>query len=200
MAYTLIANAPYTQGVSAIIFDSITDISESFKNTISSYPVETKETKSDNVSRNNPEITLTGIVQNLSIPNTNGNISSDNLINSGEDRRAKARSLLKSISDNGQFFTLVCKFETYNNCLISSLSFPTTPETSSQLVFNLDIQVVRSTTVSTVTLTKVAASISDDVAGANNTGNNNKRPDSSSVIFDGVSFGAETFGFDLGVN
>jgi len=199
LAYTIIANAPYNEGVSAIIFDSITDINENFKNTISSYPVESKETKSDNVTRNNPEISLTGIVQNAPPPNTNGNISSDNLINSGEDRRAKARSLLKAISDGGQFFTLVCKFETYTNCLISALTFPTTPETSSQLVFTMDLQVTRATSVQTTTLSvsKVAGTLSDDVAGANNTGNNNKKEVSPTVLLDAAIFGAKTFGIEL---
>ena len=189
MSYTIIANASYTEGVEAIIFDSLSDISEQQENAISSYAIETKKERSDNVFAKNNNISITGTVQNSPLPNVFGNTSQDNLLNSGEDRISKARNLLESIRDNGTFFTLVLKYKTYENCLIKNLTFQKTPETSSQLNFTIEIVSVRSTETATVTLTisKAASSISDDVANNTNTGNNNK------LTLSGLTRFAETF-------
>lgn len=178
MSYTIIANAPYTEGVEAIIFDSVTNINEKLENSVSAFPIESKGEASENIFNKNDKITLSGIVQNQPLPNVFGNTSQDNLLNSGEDRISKARNLLESIRNNGTFFTLVLNYKSYSNCLIKNLDFEKSPENSSQLRFTLSVEATRITTTQTVTLAvalnNAGDSISDDVAGNSNTGNNNK--------------------------
>lgn len=137
MAFTLIAggsNRGLLQTPSVVHIDATTNITPRFSNQVTKHPVESGGTISDHAFQQNTEIDVTGCIVNYPI---NGSGEAD-------FRRVEDQyRLLRRIWSTREFTTIRSELEAYQNCILTSMSFPRTPQVGDSLEFNLTFEQVQ---------------------------------------------------------
>lgn len=140
-------------GGDIIIFDYISTVEESYKATVSKYKVERGTDKTDNVNIQNPTFSTSICVQNSPLGNNlTGNLKQNNVVNAIADRVKTARDTLKSLYNTGSTFNLVTKYETFPNCVITSLELPRNVNNYELLTANITFEQQRFFTEEVTTL------------------------------------------------
>jgi hypothetical protein len=104
----------------------------------------------------------------------------ENTINNSLERLTQAYKFLLDLRDNKRVFTLVSKYASYPNCVVSNLSIPVNPDNSNGLQFDMEIKQIRVATTSSISIVQtgnVAEFKKDDAANQTNGGK--KQPKSS---------------------
>jgi hypothetical protein len=171
----LMADGTNDGETSSFIFDALTETSEKYAQSVTKHPVESGYNVSDHKFQKNPVFSLVGVVQNNPLSNTSGNTSSNNVVTQGgDDRISQARTQLLDMYNSDDTFTLVMKYESFEDCVITSLDFPRKANTANILTARITVEQLRVVTSETVTITAADSSISDDVSSTVSTGSGGK--------------------------
>jgi hypothetical protein len=150
----LVANKKKQSGISVVgskyFTDVTTSITHTFSNTITEHAVEDSPNFSDHVQNNNNTFQLSGVFSQAKLVNYTGDTLKNEL-----DRIQAAYTFLKSLRDNKERFTLVSRYDVYDNCVVESLTIPVNPESANSLFFDLTIKQVRITNKSLVNIVQV---------------------------------------------
>ena len=150
----LVANKKKQSGISVVgskyFTDVTTSITHTFSNTITEHAVEDSPNFSDHVQNNNNTFQLSGVFSQAKLVNYTGDTLKNEL-----DRIQAAYTFLKSLRDNKERFTLVSRYDVYDNCVVESLTIPVNPESANSLFFELTIKQVRITNKSLVNIVQV---------------------------------------------
>ncbi len=167
----LVAGGTNDGETSSFIFDALIETEETYKTTVTKHPVESGYSVADHKFQNNAVFKLKGLVQNNPLSNSNGNTSSNNVVTQGSSNRiSQAREQLLELYNSDTTFTLVMKYDSFEDCVVTGLNFPRNANTANILTANITVEQLRVVTSSTVTLTTADTSVSDDVQGTVSTG------------------------------
>lgn len=151
--------------------DTTVTITHDFSNSVTEHPVETGVSFSDHVQVKNNRFTLSGVFGAFTLNQYAG----DN-IGYGKDRVKDAYTFLTRLRNDREVFTLVSKYDVYENCVIESLSIPVNADSATSLYFDLNIVQIRVASTESVSLVKVENVIApkkDDASGTSNGGKQN---------------------------
>lgn len=147
--------------------DCTVSISHTFDNDVTEHAVEQGGQFSDHVQVKNNMFSVSGIYNAKGIDIYAGDTIGQ------QSRVEDAYSFLKSLRDDKKLFTLISKYDSYNNCTIKSLRFPVAPTDGNTLIFEMDVTQIRPAKVDVVTLvatTLIADSKKDDASKVTNSG------------------------------
>lgn len=154
-----------------IQIDASINIDHQMTNTLTSNPVEDGGVVSDNVTRNNRQLTLDGMIVNHPIIDFNffGMLS---LLAQGE-RSQNGFEILKKIWENAEPFRLETKRDTYDPVIITSLKVTENVDVGDGLRFNMTVEEVTlvQSGIAPIPITRVA----EDVQGAASVVNRGKQ-------------------------
>lgn len=150
--------------------DCTVDIQHEFASSVTEHPVETGESFSDHVQRRNNRFTVNGVFSDIPLRGYQGDTLPI------QERVKAAYDFLKRLRDERLKFTLVSKYESYQDCVVENLSIPTTAENSSSLFFTLSIVQIRTaktTLVNVVQVDNVRDDKKDDASKNDSSGKKN---------------------------
>ncbi len=148
--------------------DTTVTITHDFSNSVTEHPVETGVSFSDHVQVKNNRFTLSGVFGAFTL-----NQYAGDSIGYGKDRVKDAYTFLTRLRNDREVFTLVSKYDVYENCVIESLSIPVNADSATSLYFDLNIIQIRVASTESVSLVKVENVIApkkDDASGTSNGG------------------------------
>ena len=134
----IIANKQQASAVGTLLLpDCVVSITHKFENEVTEHPIDGKASISDHVVNRNVTITLSGIYNTYAIQKyKNDSVSSTN-------RVAEAYRKLLDLRNSRTPFSVVSKYDVYNDCVVKSLSIPVAPDDGNTLIFNMDVVQVR---------------------------------------------------------
>jgi hypothetical protein len=190
---TFIVANKFKAGVSEIagekyFADCTVSISHDFSNTVTEHPVETGVSFSDHVQLKNNRFTVSGIFGQYGI----NDFQADTLTRTA-DRIPQAYAFLRKLRDERLTFTLVSKYETYEDCVVESLSIPANPESSNSLYFDITVVQIRKATTETVNLMSATRVVNGKKDAASSTTNGGKQPSTGQSL---AKSGGKFLGFD----
>ena len=141
-AATLLFKQPFTQKVGKLEVDIITSRNISEKTAVSNNPVE-GSFNTDNSKRQPTEISISGIISKFSLKNSKVSQVTSLLSGSIPNRLKDAHDELYRIKDDEEPITMVMKYKSYPNMLITSLDFPEEANGGETLRFTLTLKEVR---------------------------------------------------------
>lgn len=148
--------------------DTTVNITHDFSNSVTEHPVETGVSFSDHVQVRNNRFTVSGIFGSFSL-----NQYAGDTISYGKERIKDAYAFLRRLRDNREVFTLVSKYDVYENCVVESLNIPVSSDNFTSLYFDINIVQIRVATTESTSLVKVDNVIApkkDDASGTSNGG------------------------------
>ena len=151
--------------------DTTVNISHDFSNSVTEHPVETGVSFSDHVQVKNNRFTVSGIFGSFSL-----NQYAGDTISYGKERIKDAYTFLCRLRDNREVFTLVSRYDVYENCVIESLNIPVSSDNFTSLYFDINIVQIRVATTESTNLVRVENVIDtkkDDASGTSNGGKQN---------------------------
>ena len=169
--------------------DCTVDIQHEFANTVTEHPVETGESFSDHVQRRNNRFTVNGVFSEIPLRGYQGDTLPI------QERVKAAYDFLKRLRDERLKFTLVSKYESYQDCVVENLSIPTTAENSSSLFFTLSIVQIRTAKTTLVNIVQVDNVRDDKKDDASKNGSSGKKNTNENLVAwskELVSFFSET--------
>lgn len=136
MSFTIIAGA--RQGLltdaSVVFIDAATSVSVKLPNKVTSHPVGNGSNISDHVFQNNAVIDIQGVMTNYPF-----HLPRD----SGPNRVRDSYRKLRTIYNSREFVTVRTELAAYTNCIITSLTFPESPQTGDSLHFSVTLEQVQ---------------------------------------------------------
>ena len=147
--------------------DCTISVSHTFDNEVTEYAVEDGTSVSDHVQNKNGMFSVSGIYNARPLDYYVGD-----QINP-QNRIADAYTFLKRLRDDRNTFSLVSRYDVYEDCVVKSLKFPLAPTDGNTLIFEMDIVQVRKAKleqVNIVAVQNVIDSKKDDAASASGVG------------------------------
>ena len=129
--------------------DCTMSLDHKFSNDVTEHPVELNGSFTDHVQVKNNRFSLSGMYSNTPLTQ----YSNDAIVN--EDRVQKAYKFLVDLRDSRKLFTLVSKYDVYNNCVVENLSIPVAPDNGTALIFTMDVVQVRIATTDNIRIALV---------------------------------------------
>jgi hypothetical protein len=151
MAVTIIAGGNKLEGtISVYSLDATLTFTPRLSSTITKHPVETGSTITDHVFLNNTIIDVTGIITNSgAIPVKGGTASgvglgdlipSPTVSGTGGIRVQSAHDILVNIFNNRELITINSELQVYDNCIVTSLSLPRSPDIGDTLRIEMTLE------------------------------------------------------------
>jgi hypothetical protein len=121
-----------------ILFPDCTmSIEHRFENEVTEHPIDGKANVSDHVVNKNQTISISGIYNTFNIVQYTGDAVG------AQNRVARAYAQLLRLRNDKVRFSIVSRYDTYNNCVIKSLTIPIAPDNGNSLIFNMEVVQVR---------------------------------------------------------
>lgn len=164
---------------STLLFtDCTVSIDHKFENEITEHPVDGDSNIADHIVNKNVVISFSGIYSAYNLTQYNGDSVP------AENRVAEAYSKLLALRNNKQKFSVVSRYDIYNNCVVKSLSIPIAADGGNSLIFSMEVQQIRVTdkfdTVTLVRTEDISQEYADAAALKLSAGNKQKTRTSSS--------------------
>lgn len=169
--FFIVANKRGQDSVNGIKYfpDCVTNIGHEFKADATELPVEEGVASSDHVQKRNKTFTVSGMYNKYNLYKWAG----DSVDETPQARIQDAYRVLVRLYESSNRFTLVSKYDSYPNCVITNLSIPVTPETGDSLTFTAEIKQLRSSEVQEVNIVQtenVIESKKDDASSSTSVG------------------------------
>jgi hypothetical protein len=154
--------ATFSEGTTVLFPDCTMSIEHKFENEVTEHPVDGKSSISDHVINKNNTISVSGIYNAHNIVRYVGDAIAV------ENRVADAYRYLLKLRDERLPFSIVSRYDVYNDCVIKSLTIPIAPDQGNTLIFNMDVVQIRKakrvSTVRLVQLEDVSVPVEDSAA------------------------------------
>jgi hypothetical protein len=173
-------NAGVDVGGDNYFTDCTLSINHTFSNQVTEHAVEEGANFSDHVQVMSNTFSVSGMYNKVSINPYEGNS-----LGKSVERLQEAYQFLLKLRNSKERFTLVSKFDSYPDCVVSSLSIPVNPDNSNSLMFSMEIKQIRvakTNVVNIVQTDNVADFKKDDASSASNFGNSNTKVGGNSVL------------------
>lgn len=149
--------------------DCVTNIGHEFNAEATELPVEEGVAASDHVQKKNKTFTVSGMYNKYNLYKWAG----DSVDETPQSRIQDAYRALVRLYESSDRFTLVSKYESYPDCVLTNLSIPVTPETGDSLTFTAEIKQLRSSQLQEVNIVQTQNVIEpkrDDASRSRSTG------------------------------
>lgn len=136
MSFTIIAGGRQSliTNESIIHIDAATSVTPKFTNTVTAHPTEGGNNISDHVFRQNTVIDIQGCIVNYPIRDA---------VDAGPNRvRTQYRQLVR-LKENREFISVRSELQTFDQCVITALSFPRTANVGDSLQFSITLEQVQ---------------------------------------------------------
>jgi hypothetical protein len=148
------ATASFGMDLISIEFDAVTEETHNWTNTVTSSPVEDGSNITDNILQDPRKITLTGVITNAPIFNTNTSTTpgvpstNERTISSVDDAPQetivnRVFGLLSDLMVKGELVSVFTRYIVYTDMAITSINIPRTVGIGEAIVFTIDFQEVR---------------------------------------------------------
>lgn len=173
-------NAGIDTSGSKYFLDCTVSVSHDFNNSVTEHPVETGASFTDHVQRMNNTHNVVGQFSGIPLIKYTG----DTL--PLQNRLAEAYKFLMDLRDNAIRFTIVSKYDVYNDCVIENLNIPVDSDGEFSLKFSMTLKQIRlaNTELTNIVQTDlVRPDKVDDASQRSDTGktNTNKQSDRESI-------------------
>ncbi|QCQ57961.1 hypothetical protein Barba22A_gp110 [Rheinheimera phage vB_RspM_Barba22A] len=124
-------------GGTFLLPDCTLSIDHKFENDVTEHPIDRGSSVSDHVVNKNVTFSVSGVYNTYSLQKyVQDGVSTQN-------RVADAYKKLLDLRNSKQQFTLVSRYDIYQNCVVKSLSIPVAPTDGNTLIFSMEITQVR---------------------------------------------------------